>query len=195
MIILFSGGIDSTLLVLDALSKGHNVLLLHYMYKHAAQWAELEAAEKIYIKLKRKYGESIRLSRVSMEIVADSDIGHGVKGARVIGNRNAVFLNHAINIAYSQGIKTIQYGAVLDDEADYVDCRVGFLNKINAIAQDWGVKVEAPYMFTSKVKLLESIPDAKILNLASSCYEPEYNFDNKSWIACGTCNSCKSNQV
>lgn len=193
MIILYSGGIDSTLLVLDALSKGHNVLLLHYMYNHAARWPELEAVERIYIKLKRKHGKSIRLSRVSMPIVSDSDIGYGVEGARVIGNRNAVFLNHAINVAYSEGIETIQYGAVLDDDADYVDCRVGFLNKINAIARDWGVLVEAPYMFTSKVELLESVSDTEILDLTSSCYEPK--FVDRAWIACGLCNSCQSNQV
>lgn len=193
MIILYSGGIDSTLLVLDALSKGHSVLLLHYMYNHAARWSELEAVERIYIKLKRKYGKSIRLSRVSMPIVSDSDMGYGVEGARVIGNRNAVFLNHAINIAYSEGIETIQYGAVLDDDADYVDCRIGFLNKINAIARDWGVLVEAPYMFTSKVELLKSVSDTEILDLTSSCYEPK--FVEGSWIACGLCNSCQSNQV
>tara|TARA_R110002020_G_scaffold143127_4_gene315310 strand:- start:7793 stop:8284 length:492 start_codon:yes stop_codon:yes gene_type:complete len=163
------------------------------MYNHAARWSELEAVERIYIKLKRKYGKSIRLSRVSMPIVSDSDMGYGVEGARVIGNRNAVFLNHAINIAYSEGIETIQYGAVLDDDADYVDCRIGFLNKINAIARDWGVLVEAPYMFTSKVELLKSVSDTEILDLTSSCYEPK--FVEGSWIACGLCNSCQSNQV
>lgn len=193
MIILYSGGIDSTLLVLDALLKGHNVLLLHYMYNHAARLAELEAVERIYIKLKRKYGKSIRLSKVSMPIVSDSDIGYGVEGPRIIGNRNAVFLNHAVNVAYSEGIETIQYGAVLDDDADYVDCRVDFLNKINAIARDWNVLVEAPYMFTSKVELLKSVSDTEILNLTSSCYEPK--FVDKAWIACGLCNSCQSNQV
>jgi len=130
------------------------------------------------------------------------NIGGGKEGSRVVPNRNAIMLNMAINIAVCNDIKVVEYGAVLDDLNDYVDCRLEFLHKMNDIARDWNVEIKAPFMTIPKETILLDFDqkDESILKLCSSCYQPQLITSEKysgfnSWISCGTCNSCLSNDV
>ena len=123
-------------------------------------------------------------------------IGNGKTGDRVVVNRNAIMLNMAINIAAQYGSNEIQYGAVLDDESGYLDCRPAFLTKINAIAQDWNMTITAPFMHKTKEDIektieLGAIVKGLIFDHCSSCYEPTYT--DGAYLECGTCSSCLSN--
>lgn len=200
--ILFSGGKDSTLLALKALHKGDDVLLIHFEYEHPAKDAERQATINVANMLKTIFSsERIELITMPLPINAQSMfIGNGQVGNRVVVNRNAIFLNMAINIAAQHGCNEIQYGAVLDDESGYLDCRRAFLEKINAIAEDWNIKITAPFMNQSKHDInygmnLGPVVDELIWRYCSSCYEPTYDPESDTYIACGSCSSCLSNKV
>tara|TARA_B100000242_G_scaffold153690_1_gene109798 strand:+ start:10737 stop:11378 length:642 start_codon:yes stop_codon:yes gene_type:complete len=197
-IILFSGGIDSTILALQhAISlKSGKALLLHIDYDHPAKEAEKLASLLIYKKLISYYDDTFEYQSLYLPINAKSmEIGSGNTGSRVVPNRNAIMLNMAINVAVCNGANVIQYGAVLDDVADYVDCRPEFLKKINSIADEWNVRIEAPLMDIAKDEIFHDSNHIVIdvLSCCSSCYQPLKI--NNNYVACGTCNSCISNGI
>lgn len=198
-IILFSGGIDSTLLTLKALDNGDTVMLLHFEYEHPAQYAELTAIYKLYKLFQNKYDDRVSLFCLKIPINAsDMFIGEKQQGSRIVVNRNSIFLNIAINLAAANKIDKIEYGAVLDDNSDYLDCKPLFLEKINAIAKDWNVVITAPFIYTSKKdlfnELCNNIVFKEILGNCSSCYEP-MKIETGEYIACGCCSSCLSNRI
>lgn len=202
-IILFSSGIDSTILAIQKCKEDSKSLLLHINYDHPAQRSEQIASFNIYQQLLHHYPNMVEYQSIKLPINAQSmNIGNGKSGSRVVPNRNAIMLNMAINIAVCNDIKVVEYGAVLDDLNDYVDCRIDFLYKINDIAQDWNVKIKAPFMRTAKEDILLTFDKKEhhLLDHCSSCYQPklltgsEYQ-SSKQWISCGTCNSCLSNNV
>ena len=184
-LILFSGGLDSTELAWKALNDGHTVHLLHIIYNHPARHMESLAADVLTNKLLKYFPNKVKLSSVIAPIISKNMyIGSCTPGPRVVPNRNAIFLNIAINFAVSNNITEIEYGAVLDDQSDYLDCRPEFIKKMNAIASDWGVFITAPLIGSTKYETMKSIPD-EIYNSVWSCYEP---LDEKP---CGKCNSCR----
>lgn len=200
--ILFSGGKDSALLALNAIYNGFDLLLIHFQYEHPAKDAEQLATKQLVKTLKDFYPSTdIQLINLTLPINAQSMfIGNGQAGNRVVVNRNAIMLNMAINIAAQYECNEIQYGAVLDDESGYLDCRPAFLEKINAIAEDWNIKITAPFMHKTKEEIATNVelgPIVKglIFDHCSSCYEPtytdEYGYD--AYLECGTCSSCLSN--
>ena len=185
-LILFSGGLDSTELAWKALNEGHTVHLLHIIYNHPARHMESLAADVLTNKLLKLFPDKVKQASLTAPIISTSMfIGSCSPGPRVVANRNAIFLNIAINYAVSNNITHIEYGAVLDDQSDYVDCRQEFIEKINAIAEDWGVVISAPLIGSSKLDTMKSIPD-DIYNSVWSCYEPI-----DSIKPCGNCNSCR----
>lgn len=197
-IVLISGGIDSTILSLRSAqnnkSTGNKTLLLHISYDHPAKDAERIASFNIYKKINDSYKDTVEYQCIDVPINAkDMFIGEDKEGSRVVPNRNAIMLSMAINVAVCNGAKVIQYGAVLDDLNDYVDCRKEFLDKMNSIAEDWNVKIEAPLMSINKDSILNDLIDVDIIKWCSSCYEPK--LINNCWVSCGNCNSCVSNDI
>lgn len=184
-LILFSGGLDSTELAWTALNEGHSVTLLHIVYMHPARHMESAAAYTLTNILLKYFPNKVTLKSVVAPIECKQMfIGSCATGPRVVPNRNAVFLNIAINYAVSNDIKLIEYGAVLDDQSDYLDCRPEFIVKMNSIASDWGVTITAPLIGAAKLKTMTSIPN-EIYHNVWSCYEP---IDDRP---CGECNSCR----
>jgi len=200
-IILFSGGIDSTILVLRSLAYNINrnkIILLHIRYDHPSAESEFNACFNIWQELNKHYPNSLEF--ISCELPIDAQnmkTGNGKLGSRVVPNRNSIMLNMAINIAVCNNVKVIEYGAVLDDNNDYLDCRPEFLAKMNLIAKDWNIKIKAPLMFRSKEDIMIELEDSNIkkdiLLSCSSCYQP-INVD-AYWVSCGKCNSCLSNDI
>jgi 7-cyano-7-deazaguanine synthase len=113
------------------------------------------------------------------------DTGAGEPGPRVVPARNQVFVSIAVSMAAARGFDEVWMGAQAEDASDYPDCRPGWVEAMDRLAQAWGVRVRAPLLGLSRsdVRALGNSIGAP-LELCSSCYQPD------SGAPCGTCNSC-----
>ncbi len=157
VIILFSGGYDSTLLIAFAERMNMEVhcILFDYGQKHIK---ELEYAQRFC-----KEG-NISYEVIVLHINAESKLTHGETRYEGVSewhvpSRNLIFLAHAASIAESEGIDLIWYGANYEDrEHLFPDCYqdwVYHLNKLLEINGSMKITVEAPLLGMPK-DLIES---------------------------------------
>lgn len=182
MILLFSGGQDSTLL---ALRYAYQIrILLHVRYDHPAAQQEGRACRDIYNYIRENRSEAVEYVALSVPISAAAmRIGPRIEGPRYVPCRNAVMLSIAANIAHTRGIHTIMYGANRDDYADYDDCRGDYMDVLSELL---GIRIYAPLLETSKREIVEDLSGYSngVTDLVWSCYEPI------GGARCGACNSC-----
>lgn len=153
LILLFSGGFDSRLLLELALDMGKNPLcvLIDYGQIHVK---ELDKAEKV---CKEK---ELNFSRVKITLPVDSKLTNKVEGKYTgvsewhVPSRNLIFIGFAASIAESRGIKTIWYGANYDDRMNlFPDCYQEWVHLMNIFLEKNGsypIILEAPLLGMKK---------------------------------------------
>lgn len=193
---LFSGGLDSTVLLYDLLSQGYNAhcLLFHYGQRHVK---ELDCAQATCIKLGLSY-DVMALPLCMFQrspMVGDSGI-HCVdelKGAStVVPNRNMVLISMAASYALSHGGTAVSWGANSDDSKVYPDCRMEFLQHLNRslrICHTRRMEVHAPYIVRTKREVVEigrtlGVPFEETWSCYAGGDEP-----------CGVCGACESRNL
>jgi 7-cyano-7-deazaguanine synthase len=160
LIVLYSGGADSTLLLRMSKSMGKTpfALMINYGQLHIK---ELEFAAN--------YVEKNNISNMTIKIegynVNSALTGSGEKGAYTgvdihnVPARNTVFLSLAYGIAESKGITEIWYGANYEDrEHLFPDCYEEYIFRLNNLLEIAGVKpikVYAPLLGMQKYMIKE----------------------------------------
>jgi len=195
-VVLFSGGLDSTVLASHLLSKGAEARLLSIDYgqRHAKELAHGEALAK-QLNLPRKtlslpgLGDLLKGSSLTDDSVELPE-GHYAEEsmkATVVPNRNMILLALAGGYALSSGFDTIAYAAHAGDHFIYPDCRPEFaeaMEKALGLA-DWkDLNLYRPFVDLTKadlVKLGEEL--GAPLDMTWSCYAGRENHCGK----CGTC--------
>jgi 7-cyano-7-deazaguanine synthase len=209
VIILLSGGLDSTTMVRIAQEKGYEIYALTFDYgqKHSV---EIEAAKKVC----RKYGilkhtiamidiKAIRGSALTdnaLQVKKNGEV-HQYDPAKenipltYVPARNTIFLSYALGYAEVVGASKILIGINAIDYSGYPDCRPEYLKKFNEmarIATAVGVKnagtieVEAPLLNMTKAEIIaEGIRLGVEYRDTVSCYDPD-----KNGAACGQCDAC-----
>lgn len=184
-LVLFSGGVDSAVLVAQTLAEGRLGAALHVRYDHPANLAEQHAVSVIRLEYSKR-GIILPLQIVDVDISASKlNAGAGSPGPRVVPGRNACLLSVATNVAASLGLSRVVFGATGADVADYADCRPEFVAAMSALASVWGVTIEAPLLAMDRadVVALGKSLDAP-MDKAWSCYQPA------NGKPCGNCGSC-----
>jgi 7-cyano-7-deazaguanine synthase len=160
LVILFSGGADSVLMLEMALSMGKVpfCVLIDYGQLHLE---ELDAA-RTYLAGRNISSRTVEIKNLQV----DSGLtGDGVKGTYEgvhemhVPSRNLMFVGIAASIAESKEIDMVWYGA---DWSDYInqfpDCKqewFGRLNKVLEINGPMDIKLEAPLSGLSKENILD----------------------------------------
>ena len=195
-VVLFSGGLDSTVLASHLISKGAEVRLLSIDYgqRHAKELAHGEVLAK-HMNLPRKslllhnLGDLLKGSSLTDDSVELPE-GHYAEEsmkATVVPNRNMILLALAGGYALSSGFDTIAYAAHAGDHFIYPDCRPEFaeaMGKALGLA-DWNdLSLYRPFVDMTKADLVKLGKELESpLGMTWSCYA---GMD----IHCGKCGTC-----
>ena len=195
-LVLFSGGLDSTVLAtqMKQEAKETRLLSIDYGQRHAK---ELDHSQKIadYLGLGHEILKLTQLGQIlGGSSLTDKSIilpeGHYAEDSMkstVVPNRNMILLALAGGHALSLGFDTIAYAAHAGDHTIYPDCRPEFadaMNKALGLA-DWkDLNLHRPYVEMTKSDLV-SLGDQlhAPLHLTWSCYAG-------GEIHCGKCGTC-----
>lgn len=179
-IILFSGGIDSTALLVKAMNENLYPTLLHFKYNHPAAKKELIAVKKLH----SQFADRCKLILHDIEILSTHKSGPGQSGSRFVRGRNLLFIATAINLSQLDNYDQIWVGATKSDHDNYYDCRPDFYYQLSFLIAPEQIIVTAPLIRHSR-KEVTNMVNSKLLKETWSCYEPVNNNQ------CGTCDSCK----
>lgn len=196
VVLVYSGGLDSTVLLYDLLEDGHTVhaLSVNYGQRHAKEMTFAAAMAKRLGVLHRVAdlrsvtpllaGSSLTSSDI---LVPDGHYAEETMKATVVPNRNMIFLAIAAGWAISLKADAIAYAAHSGDHAIYPDCRVEFADAMrHAIGlADWHkVDLVRPFVSLTKADIVRrgaqlSVPFADTW----SCYKG-------GELHCGRCGTC-----
>ena len=181
VVVLYSGGIDSTVCVEMAHRAGVLSTALHMQYGQAN--AEMEMVTT------GAWCRSRGLDRPLLSLpirAAELRAGVGVAGARYVPGRNLSMLAVAANVAASRGAREVWIGCNADDAANYPDCRPAFLAAASALTESSaGVRVVAPLVGMTKIEIVARAAELGIdIGQTWSCYEANRG------QPCGSCDAC-----
>ncbi len=195
-VVIFSGGLDSTTLLYDLKSAGHEVaaLAVNYGQRHGC---ELLSAKAIC--------QSINVELITLELKGLAQIfGHNsLSDANVtvptgtyepdsmqqttVPNRNMILLSLATGWAISHDYQAVAFGAHSGEYTPYPDCRPEFAAAMDDAAQlcDWqAVRILAPFVNWSKADIVRRGSELNVpFEETWSCYVG----GEKHCGRCGTC--------
>lgn len=172
---LLSGGLDSVTLLYDLRQQGHSVHCLLFDYKQP---------HVIELKFAKAHCHRLGVPCTVIELPA---LGGLNDESWIVPNRNCILLSLAVNVAVQAKASTVTIGCNKDDEANFPDCRMAFLQLFNTTLTTAEISVEvcAPYLNKSK---------AWIARMASDMGVPS----NEIWTCyrsgdkpCGECPACQ----
>ena len=195
-LVLFSGGLDSTVLATQLKAEGSETRLLSIDYgqRHAR---ELKRAEQIAQAFELPH-QVLRLPDLGPLLggssLTDEKVelpeGHYAEEsmkATVVPNRNMILLALAGGHALSIGFDTIAYAAHAGDHTIYPDCRPEFADAMETALglADWEkLSLHRPFVHLSKTDLVKKGAELGApLHLTWSCYAGRE-------IHCGKCGTC-----
>lgn len=200
VILLLSGGIDSTTLLAKLSSENIDITAVSFYYgqKHGI---ELDFAKKNADKYGVKEHHIIELDEilfkssalVNREINITIYDEKELSGERVnayVPFRNLLFISTALSLAETMRIKEVYLAFNSDDSANFWDCRTDFIEKINAIAtSNTSIQIKTPLINLSKTEIIKLARQLNVdLNNTITCYQP------LGTTECGHCLSCFTKQ-
>ena len=195
-ILIYSGGMDSTVLLYHLLEQSHAVrcLSVDYGQKHKK---ELHSAARICENLNLEH-KTIDLSSVA-ELLGSSSLinrdqavpqGHyeaDTMKATVVPNRNMLLLSLATAWAVDSKVATVSYAAHSGDHAIYPDCREVFAQGMDSVMQvcDWhSVRLNRPFVEMDKAAI------CKLGANLSVPFEETWSCYLGTDLHCGRCGTC-----
>jgi 7-cyano-7-deazaguanine synthase len=191
-ILLFSGGMDSTVLLAQLLEgfRREDILLLTARYGNLHAEAEKRATGRII----KHYGVEIR--RIALPFVEKygkgsiliHKAGEMAGAATIVPLRNVILTSIAASMMANYGEGDVYIGATQSDAVFYPDCRYPFMVKMDEAiyaGSDHAVRLRSPYTQMRKsdvVKLGENLEVPWLLTY--SCYLGNLNHH------CGECGAC-----
>lgn len=201
VILLLSGGIDSTTLLAQLVWEGKIVHALSFNYgqRHAAEleYAKMNAKKYVVaqhhiitLDLNAINSSSSLFSMGPTPVTYESGPLPSNPTTDYVPGRNMLMLSHAAAYAEAHGLSEIYFAANGDDSDCFPDCRAEF---INAITQVWSstkntqsLRLRTPFISLRKHQVIEFAGNLNVaLEDTLSCYAPIGK------LACGKCFSCR----
>ena len=200
IVLCYSGGLDSTVLLSSLKSEGHfvNAFSVDYGQRHVK---ELSAANALcdYYQVQHEIADLSGLrrslfagsSQTSSEIAVPE--GHYAEESMkqtVVPNRNMVLLALATALAVSRKYDAVAFAAHTGDHAIYPDCRPEFAEAMEDAIRlcDWhSVKLIRPFLYPTPMSKTDIIKLGNELQVPFhrtwSCYKGQQ-------YHCGVCGTC-----
>jgi 7-cyano-7-deazaguanine synthase len=195
-VLIYSGGIDSTVLLYDLLNSGHDVqaLSVNYGQRHIK---ELDCAKSLCNQLNVEHhvadltalnpllsGSSLTSPHVQ---VPEGHYEDESMKATVVPNRNMILLSIATGWAMSTGASSVSYAAHSGDRAIYPDCREEFADAMNSVMEIAGwdkVSLNRPFSSLNKADIVKLGDELGVpFEQTWSCYKG-------GQVHCGVCGTC-----
>lgn len=181
IIVLLSGGLDSSVVLAAALRDGQecSALAFDYGQRHIV---ELESAETIA----EHFGVPFEVKTIlGMGIAKIDDV--------VFAGRNLLLAAWAVSIAQARGLDAIALGCNGSDWVRFPDCRPSFWGPLRDAAQAaYGITVMTPLLHASKIDVVRAARDLGVpIERTWSCYEPIMDPEHGDHQQCGRCLACK----
>lgn len=196
VILSYSGGLDSTVLLYSLLNQGDEVrcLSVNYGQRHSK---ELMCAQDICRRLNVEHKIiGLQCVKTLMQGSSQTDetvaVPHGhyqaeTMAATVVPNRNMLLLSLATAWAISTKSDYIAYAAHAGDHAIYADCRPEFVSALGQailLADHHKVGLISPFVKKTKAEIVTLGSSLHVpMELTYSCYEGR----DKHCAKCGTC--------
>lgn len=178
-LILFSGGMDSSLLAAHAANDKEQPVLLFVDYGQPHHDRERRSAELVAGHL------GLVIHDIELPL-------HGgmVKGrSPVVPGRNLALLAKAVNVAIAHKCDVVEIGCCAADAEMFPDCRARFIESFNKTLEWSGLSVcvEAPLLGASKAEIRAELRGRNLFHKTWSCYYPQ-----PDGRGCGQCGACKA---
>ncbi|MCL4206651.1 MAG: 7-cyano-7-deazaguanine synthase QueC [Pirellulaceae bacterium] len=195
-VLIYSGGLDSTVLMHQLLADGDHVLALSVDYgqRHRVELAYAQrSAERLGVEWRltdlSSVGELLGGSSLTSPDVAVPH-GHYAEESMkqtVVANRNMIMLSVASGWAISQRADRVAYAAHTGDHAIYPDCRPEFAEAVGRAIRlaDWHeIHLYCPFIRLTKAQIVARGAELRVdFGRTWSCYEG-------GAIHCGRCGTC-----
>jgi 7-cyano-7-deazaguanine synthase len=208
VVILASGGLDSTVTAAMAKAEGYDLHFLTIDYGQRHRY-EIECATRIATWLGVHDHKILQLdlrvfggSALTDEIPVPPDrlSREREQGIPVtyVPARNTIFLSLALAYVEVLNARKIFFGANIRDYSGYPDCRPEFIKAFMEVAKQGtrlgqeGIAIEivAPLLFMTKREIIQKGQELHVpFHLTNSCYHPDQ--DDRP---CGHCDSCRIRQ-
>lgn len=201
VVLLLSGGIDSTVLLHLLKSEGYRIhtLSVKYGQRHSreldcARWQAQQVQVQQFHILEMNFLASLLSARSALfsggtdvPTLEDIPLEERHQPPTYVPNRNMILLALSAAYAESIGARRVFYGAQAQDEYGYWDCTPQFLERLNAVLdlnRGQRVQVQAPLIHNSKADNLRLGTELGVdFSMTWSCYRGEEK-------ACGVCPTC-----
>lgn len=191
--LIYSGGLDSTVLLTELIGQGVSVFCVHFNYGSVHNVSEGRAASYFA----KKYGCELVKVKLHLKNMLNSGLlnndipsGHYAEESMkktIVPFRNGIMLSIAAGIVNSRGINKLYIANHAGDHYIYPDCRPDFIAGI-AKAIYYGtepnVVIQSPYIAITKTELVKKGEKLGVqFEKTWSCYRG-------GKIHCGTCGTC-----
>ena len=211
VVVLLSGGLDSTTVLWHFLSKGNTVLPVAFDYgqRHAI---ELTHARDVVMAAAAQFPERVVELRVldatwlkhiavsSSQTNREIAVPHGhytdeTMRVTVVPNRNMIMIAAATAYAMERQASIVAIGAHDGDHAIYADCRPEFLRALGEAVRlqaEGALRLQAPFVNMTKSEIAaHGNALGAPLHLTWSCYDPHIVTDEpRRTKHCGKCGTC-----
>lgn len=182
VIVIFSGGQDSTACLLMAINQysRENVVAISFIYDGKYR-KDIECAKKICEELNVKH------------IIYDIGIIHKIANSNNIEGRNLLLLSFATIYAQKNGINNIMIGLAKDDitgEISHPDCSIEFIKSMEETlkkATNYNINIITPLISLSKSEIWKKIDELGYLNFVEKKTYSCYSNNEKHCMNCAKC--------